>query len=78
MVHLVLFTLPDSQPRLDRLETRWPALTQAGARVRAVPMRDDVASARIVGLRSAPHPGGGRRKPGDTGRVHALPADGHG
>jgi len=54
MIHLVLFTLPGSRPRLDRLETAWLAITDAGARILAVPMRDAAAISRTMGLH-APH-----------------------
>ena len=40
MVHLVLFTLPDSLPRLEQLDLAWSKIGLAGARVLAVPMRD--------------------------------------
>ncbi len=40
MVHLVLFTLPGSLPRLDEINRAWGKIGLAGARVLAVPMRD--------------------------------------
>ncbi len=40
MIHLVLFTLPGSLPRLEQLDRAWWDIGLAGARVLAVPMRD--------------------------------------
>ena len=40
MVHLVLFTLPGSLPRLEQLDRAWGKIGLAGARVLAVPMWD--------------------------------------
>ena len=40
IVHLVLFTLPDSLPRLEQLDVAAWQIASAGARVLAVPMRE--------------------------------------
>ncbi len=40
IVHLVLYTLPDSLPRLEQLDVAAWQIGSAGARVLAVPMRD--------------------------------------
>lgn len=49
MVHLVLFTLPDSLPRLEALDHAWEKIGLAGARVIAVPMRDAAQVYRRLG-----------------------------
>jgi putative copper resistance protein D len=46
MVHLVLFSLPDSLPRLEQLDAAWDTIAYAGVRVVAVPMHD---AAQIYG-----------------------------
>lgn len=51
MVHLVLFTLPGSLPRLEALDRAWGTIGLAGARVIAVPMRDSDRVYRRLGLR---------------------------
>jgi putative copper resistance protein D len=49
MVHLVLFSLPGSLPRLDELDRAWEKIGLAGARVLAVPMRDAAQIYRKLG-----------------------------
>jgi putative copper resistance protein D len=56
MVHLVLFTLPASLPRLEALDRAWGAIGLAGARVIAVPMRDADHVYRRLGLRATNFP----------------------
>jgi putative copper resistance protein D len=51
IVHLVLFTLPDSQARLEEIDRAWTQLGLAGARVIAVPMRDAGEIYRRLGTR---------------------------
>ena len=50
VVHLVLFTLPGSLPRLDRIDAAWETIGAAGARVIAVPMRGEAVIYRALGL----------------------------
>lgn len=51
MVHLVLFTLPDSLPRLEQLDRAWGTIGLAGARIIGVPMRDADLAYRRLGAR---------------------------
>jgi putative copper resistance protein D len=53
MVHLVLFTLPGSLPRLQAIDRAWARIGYAGARVLAVPMRDPDLVYRELGARAA-------------------------
>jgi putative copper export protein/mono/diheme cytochrome c family protein/peroxiredoxin len=53
MVHLVLFRLPDSLPRLAQLEQAWTEIGRGGARVLAVPTRDADRIYRLLGARAA-------------------------
>jgi putative copper resistance protein D len=53
MVHLVLFTLPGSLPRLEAIDRAWTRIGYAGARVLAVPMRDSDLVYRVLGARAA-------------------------
>ncbi len=50
IVHLVLFTLPGSLPRLEQLDAAWGKIGLAGARILAVPMRDAARIYRQLGL----------------------------
>lgn len=56
MVHLVLFTLPGSLPRLEELDRAWNQIGLAGARVLAVPMRDAPQIYRKLGAHAANYP----------------------
>jgi len=56
MVHLVLFTLPGSLPRLEELDRAWNQIGLAGARVLAVPMRDAPQIYRKLGDRAENFP----------------------
>lgn len=56
MVHLVLFTLPGSLPRLEELDHAWNQIGLAGARVLAVPMRDAPQIYRKLGAHAANYP----------------------
>jgi len=56
MVHLVLFTLPGSLPRLEQLDDAWTDIGLAGARVLAVPMREANRIYRLLGPRAANFP----------------------
>lgn len=56
MVHLVLFTLPGSLPRLEQLDRAWTDIGLAGARVLAVPMREANRIYRLLGPRAANFP----------------------
>jgi putative copper resistance protein D len=56
MVHLVLFTLPDSLPRLEALDRAWTTIGYAGARVLAVPIRDPDRVYQALGPRAANFP----------------------
>jgi putative copper resistance protein D len=56
MVHLVLFTLPGSLPRLEQLDLTWGNIGRAGARVLAVPMRDVARIYRKLGDRAINFP----------------------
>lgn len=49
IVHLVLFTLPGSLPRLQQLHRAWGEIGLAGARVLTVPMRDAAQIYRKLG-----------------------------
>jgi putative copper resistance protein D len=51
IVHLVLFTLPDSLARLEEIDRAWTKIGLAGARVIAVPMRDAGVTYRRLGTR---------------------------
>jgi putative copper resistance protein D len=53
IVHLVLFTLPDSLARLEEIDRAWTRIGLAGARVIAVPMRDAGETYRRLGTRVA-------------------------
>jgi putative copper resistance protein D len=53
IVHLVLFTLPESLPRLEQIDEGWTKLGLAGARVVAVPMQDADEMYRRLGTRVA-------------------------
>ena len=50
MIHLVLFTLPGSLPRLDQIDAASKAISAAGARIIAVPMRDEADIYRTLGM----------------------------
>jgi putative copper resistance protein D len=56
MVHLVLFTLPASLPRLEELDRAWGTIGLAGARIIAVPMADPDHVYRRLGLRALNFP----------------------
>ncbi len=56
IVHLVLFTLPGSLPRLEQLDAAWGKIGLAGARILAVPMRDAARIYRQLGLRAMNFP----------------------
>jgi len=56
MVHLVLFTLPASLPRLEALDRAWGEIGLAGARVLAVPMGNAAQIYRKLGARAANFP----------------------
>jgi putative copper resistance protein D len=56
MVHLVLFTLPGSLPRLEQLDLAWNQIGRAGARVISVPMRDAPRIYRKLGARAMNYP----------------------
>lgn len=56
MIHLVLFTLPNSLPRLEELDRAWEKIGLAGARVIAVPMRDAVHAYRKLGAHALNFP----------------------
>jgi putative copper resistance protein D len=56
MVHLVLFTLPGSLPRLEQLDRAWWDLGLAGARVLAVPTREAEQVYRRLGTRAVNFP----------------------
>lgn len=56
MVHLVLFTLPGSLPRLEQLDLAWNQIGRAGARVVSVPMRDPPRIYRKLGARAMNFP----------------------
>lgn len=56
MVHLVLFTLPGSLPRLEQLDAAWGKIGLAGARVLAVPTRDAHRIYRLLGARAMNFP----------------------
>jgi putative copper resistance protein D len=49
MVHLVLFTLPGSLPRLEEIDRAWEEIGLAGSRVLAVPMKDAAQIYRKLG-----------------------------
>jgi putative copper resistance protein D len=53
IVHLVLFTLPESLTRLEEIDRAWTKIGLAGARVIAVPMRDAGDTYRRLGTRVA-------------------------
>lgn len=53
IVHLVLFTLPDSLARLEEIDRAWTRIGLAGARVIAVPMRDPGEVYHRLGTRLA-------------------------
>lgn len=56
IIHLVLFTLPGSLPRLERLDAAAPQIGRWGARTLAVPMRDAPRIYRRLGARAATLP----------------------
>jgi putative copper resistance protein D len=56
MVHLVLFTLPASLPRLEELDRAWGTIGPAGARVIAVPQADADDVSRQLDLRAVNFP----------------------
>jgi putative copper resistance protein D len=56
MVHLVLFTLPGSLPRLEEIDRAWGKIGLAGARVLAVPMRDAARIYRKLGAHASNYP----------------------
>jgi putative copper export protein/mono/diheme cytochrome c family protein/peroxiredoxin len=56
LVHLVLFTLPSSLPRLVQLDAAWTRIGLAGARVIAVPLREGEGVYRALGLRALNFP----------------------
>ncbi len=53
IVHLVLFTLPESLPRLEQLDRAWEKIGLAGARILAVPMREANQVYRRLGITGA-------------------------
>jgi putative copper resistance protein D len=56
MVHLVLFSLPGSLPRLDQLDAAWETIAYAGARVIAVPMQDAAHIYQTLGMHAVNFP----------------------
>ncbi len=56
MVHLVLFTLPGSLPRLEELDRAWEKIGMAGARVIAVPTREAAQVYRKLGTHALNFP----------------------
>ncbi|HSB81544.1 MAG TPA: copper homeostasis membrane protein CopD [Candidatus Methylomirabilis sp.] len=56
MVHLVLFSLPGSLHRLDRLDAAWDTIASAGARVIAVPIRDVAQIYQKLGMHAVNFP----------------------
>jgi putative copper resistance protein D len=56
MVHLVLFSLPDSLPRLEQLDAAWDTIAYAGVRVVAVPMHDAAQIYGKLGMRAVNFP----------------------
>jgi putative copper resistance protein D len=56
LVHLVLFTVPASLPRLVQLDAAWSRIGFAGARVIAVPLREAEVVYRVLGLRALNFP----------------------
>ncbi len=56
MVHLVLFSLPGSLPRLEQLDAAWDTIAYAGTRVVAVPMRDVAQTYQKLGMRAVNFP----------------------
>ncbi len=56
IVHLVLFTLPRSIPRLEQLDAAAEKIARAGARTVAVPMRDAAWIYRKLGSRAVTFP----------------------
>ncbi|HYL79911.1 MAG TPA: CopD family protein, partial [Candidatus Acidoferrum sp.] len=56
MVHLVLFSLPVSLPRLDQLDAAWDTIASTGTRVVAVPMRDEARIYRKLGMHAVNFP----------------------
>ena len=56
MVHLVLFSLPGSLPRLEQLDAAWDTIAYAGTRVVAVPMRDAAQIYQKLGMHAVNFP----------------------
>ncbi len=56
IVHLVLFSLPGSLPRLDQLDAAWDTIAYAGTRVIAVPMRDAAQIYQMLGMHAVNFP----------------------
>ncbi len=56
MIHLVLFTLPGSLPRLEQLDRAWGQIGLAGARVLAVPIGDTAQIYRKLGAHALNFP----------------------
>ena len=56
VVHLVLFSLPGSLPRLEQLDAAWDTIAYAGTRVVAVPMRDVAQTYQKLGMRAVNFP----------------------
>jgi len=56
LVHLVLFTLPGSLPRLEAIDRAWTKIGYARARVLAVPLRDPEWAYRELGAHAANFP----------------------
>ncbi len=56
MVHLVLFSLPGSLPRLEQLDAAWDTIAYAGTRVIAVPMRDAARIYQTLGMHAVNFP----------------------
>jgi putative copper resistance protein D len=53
IIHLVLFSLPDSLPRLNELDRAWGQIYIAGARTLAVPVRNADQVYRTLGVAAA-------------------------
>jgi putative copper resistance protein D len=56
MVHLVLFSLPGSLPRLEQLDAAWDTIAYAGTRIVAVPMHDVARIYQKLGMRAVNFP----------------------
>jgi putative copper resistance protein D len=56
IVHLVLFSLPGSLPRLEQLDAAWDTIAYAGTRVVAVPTRDSAQIYQELGMHAVNFP----------------------